>query len=954
VTGTPDRLLVDVLGPIRARRADGTDVTPSGVLQRRLLALLVMRRGRVVSVEAATDALWPADPPREPIAALHNHVFRLRRSLPDGVIDSTGDGYLVVPSRIDVDADRLAAVLNASGASDPGGLRTIDEILERWHGPAYPELDDLHDGLAEAVRLEELRTRAREVRAQWRLVARDTDGLVVDVAALADEEPLRERPRALLMSALAAAGRTVEALRVYDDFRRLIGAELGIEPSPALVAQHAELLAGSGVAAWTPSTRLPVPATSLVGRDTLVADVSALVDTTRLVTLVGPGGVGKTRSLVEVGHRLSAARPDRPVVMCELATANEESAVDVVAATLGIEPRAGVPIADRVAAVLTDVEILLLLDNCEHVLDPVADLVERLLATCPDVHVAATSRERLRVPGEHVCTVPTLPASTDGPAVRLFVERARAVSPGFEPDPGALIAISEVVRRLDGLPLAIELAAARLHTHDVAEVAAGLDDRFRLLSTGYRASSRHRSLGAALAWSFDLLDARLQRIFVDLSVFVGPFSAADAAVICDVDVDSATGALHQLGERSLLTRTADRRFALLETVRAFAAEHLDAQGRSELVGERHARHELDWIVQADGELLGDPGPDGLARIDAAIAELRSALDWFVDHGAYEPAGRLVATLLNYGFFRPRPDVLAWADRVSSADPDDSSPLAPLVWVSGAYAAWMAGDVAENGARADRALRASERLGAVPGRVANVCGNHALFMGRLDDAVDWYRRTIATSADDPAQRLIASGTEALALAYAGHPSAVEVAERVLSEIGDSRTPYSAYAWFCAGEANMSVDVERARACLARALQVAELTNATFVTQLAVASMASIDARMGDPLAAAAEYRQLIAQWRGAGVWSTQWTLLRSIAALLARIGRQRDAAVLEGAVRATRAGHQLFGADEAALDELGAQLRADLGDGAYEAARSEGATLDGDAVVEHVLHALREL
>jgi predicted ATPase len=319
------------------------------------------------------------------------------------------------------------------------------------------------------------------------------------------------------MATLAATGRTVEALRVYDDFRRLLGDELGIEPSPTLRAQHAELLRGAPAQAWAPVSRLPVPVTSLVGRDGLVAELAAAIGVDRLVTLVGPSGVGKTRLLVELGHRLLAVRQSRPVVLCELASATEESAVDAVAAALAIEGRPAGGLAERVVTVLADTELVLLLDNCEHVLDAVAALVDRLLAGCPNVLIVATSQERLRVAGEQVRRVPTLPSSGDGgPAVELFVDRARAVAPGFEPGPDELATIVDIVRRLDGLPLAIELATARLHTLEVAEVATGLDHRFDLLSTGYRTASRHGSLAAAMSWSLDQLDPRLQLVFADL------------------------------------------------------------------------------------------------------------------------------------------------------------------------------------------------------------------------------------------------------------------------------------------------------------------------------------------------------------------------------------------------------------------------------------------------------
>ena len=278
-----------------------------------------------------------------------------------------------------------------------------------------------------------------------------------------------------------------------------------------------------------------------------------MVETHRLVTLVGPGGVGKTRLVGEVGLALRAARPDRPIVLSELATANAQSAVDVVAAALAIEGRPGIGLAERIAAVVGDTELVVLLDNCEHVLDPIAALVELLLISCRQVRVVTTSRERLRLPAEALCTVPTLPCDDhDAPAVRLFVDRARAVAPDFDPDPDELAVVGDIVRRLDGLPLAIELAAARLHTLDVEEVADGLDRRFDLLTSGRRTSERHGSLYGAISWSFSLLDTRGQRAFADLASFAGPFTVADAAAVCGVDANEAAAVVDQLVERSLV------------------------------------------------------------------------------------------------------------------------------------------------------------------------------------------------------------------------------------------------------------------------------------------------------------------------------------------------------------------------------------------------------------------
>jgi tetratricopeptide (TPR) repeat protein len=560
----------------------------------------------------------------------------------------------------------------------------------------------------------------------------------------------------------------------------------------------------------------------------------------------------------------------------------------------------------------------------------------------------------LRVGGEQLCTVPTLAAtSADAPAVELFVERARAVTPGFDPEPGELSVVVEIVRRLDGLPLAIELAAARLQTLDVAEVATGLDQRFLLLSAGYRTSSRHGSLNAAVWWSYGLLDEALRRTFTDLSVFAGSFTAADAAAICGVDRTVITAALDQLVERSLVMRAPDRRYVLLETLRAFGVEQRAVDGRSDVASERHARHYVQW-VEAAGRRRLESGPHGaIAEIDVALPELRTALDWLLGNERVGLAARLVTSLFDYGVLRLRPDVLAWAERVIDAGPDDSGPLAPVLWALSGYFRWMSGDVAECGVRAARAVRLSQAAGGgVPSEVGMIYGDFELFEGRLDDAADWYRRARDAAGDrDPAQRLFAESTELLPLAYAGDRAAVEQAATLLAELGAAATPHAAYAWYCAGEAILTVDVELARERFARAVELADLTNASFVAGVAGASKASLDARLGDPMAAAADYRRLIAHWRRAGMWSTQWTMLRSIAGLLARLEHPRDAAALLGAIRATQAGHRIFGDDEVALARLDSELRATLGDAAYETAVAQGAALDGDAAVELALRAL---
>jgi tetratricopeptide (TPR) repeat protein len=454
-----------------------------------------------------------------------------------------------------------------------------------------------------------------------------------------------------------------------------------------------------------------------------------------------------------------------------------------------------------------------------------------------------------------------------------------------------------------------------------------------------------------VAWSVGLLDEHLQSIFAQLSVFAGSFDVAGAAAVCGVGTSMANAALQQLAERSLVMRAPDQRYVLLETLRAFGAEQLVAQGIADEVAGRHAGYWVDWIEEADRR-LAEPSSNALLEIDAAITELRNALTWLIEQGDVERAGRMVAALRDFGFFRLRADVMGWSERVLRADPDSRSALAPLVWMVAGYASWMAGDIVESYRRAWTALEIAERSGrAVPPEVAMSCGNIYLIEGQLDQAIAWYDRGVTLAADDRSQYLFGLSTEVLALAYADDPRADDVATALLDEIGDTCTPYAAYAWYCAAEADLNRDADRALARCVRAIELAETTHASFVIGVAGATRASILTK-SDPEAAADDYRRLVSHFHRAGMWPTQWTMLRSIAVLLAQLGRHRDSAVLVGAIQATSAGHRIFGSDEVALTELGAQLRAELGDKSYEAALRDGALLDNGDVVEHTLKALR--
>ncbi|MFC6009789.1 ATP-binding protein [Nocardia lasii] len=993
-----------VLGPLRVWGLDGGEVTPSGVLPRRLLALLVLRRGAVVTVDAAIELLWPEGGPNNPGAALHSHMSRLRRVLP-GVIESAGEGYRLDPDRVVVDADELALILDSGGSAA--------DLVARWVGPAYPELDMVDQARAESVRLEELRVRARESEASRRLAEGRTDGLAAELRAVVDEHPLREHPRALLIDALVATGRPADALRVYDEFRRLLADELGTEPSEPLQQRYRQLLAGdTGTAAPQP---LPQPVTPILGRADLLADAETLLPDARLLTLVGPGGVGKTRMLLELGRR----HTDTRVVWCELAGTDADGALATVAAALAIDVRPGIPLADRIAGVVGNAEILLLLDNCEHVLEPVAALVDLLLTRCPRLRVIATSRERLRVAGEQVRRVPPLAA---GNAVELFLERAASVTGELDLDTTALDQVRAIVTRLDGLPLAIELAAARMYSHDVDEIALGLDRQFDFLSAGYRTTTRHGSLAAAVAWSVDLLDKPLRETFTNLSVFSGPFDLAAAAAVCATDRAATADRLTELTERSLVLRAPGRRYALLETLRTFGrTERATTDDRART---RHAHYFVDWVDSVSAELARSA--TAIARIDESIIELQRALHWLLDHDDLAAAARLVTALLDYGLLRLRPDILGWAEPVltaysttttshtttghTAANPAAANPAAadaaaanpaatghtatnpaavnpaatghtttghtatnpaathsaaadPAATSSGpsdpastsyaiagllaaaAYARWMVGDLPGAHERARRALAV---CADPPHQVYSANGVCDLFSGRFDESAEWYRRA-AVLPDRPSPSMDLA-TWVMLLGYAGDPTVGRRSAELVADTDAVTSPFAAYALYCAGEAVLGVDEAGACDLLDRAIRMAEATGTTFVAGVAGASRASLDVRSGRSTEAAAAYPALIRGWQRAGMWSTQWVMLRSIALLLDQLDRPEQAAVLDGAIRAATT-DQPLGSDLEVLDQLSDRLRTALGDNEFEQAHRRGATLHDDALLAYTLEAL---
>jgi predicted ATPase/DNA-binding SARP family transcriptional activator len=963
---------VRVLGPVEAS-VDGRSIPLGGGKPRALLAMLALNAGSTVSTERLIDGLWGEEPPASASKLVQVYVSQLRKALgssTDGTeIVTRRHGYELRVGVGTVDAERFERLL-ARGA--------LREALGLWRGPPLDDVADVPFAGAEIRRLEELRLAALELAIENDLKGGRHREVIAELEGLVAVEPLRERLHAMLMLALYRSGRQADALEVYRHAREVLVEQLGIEPGTDLCELNQAILVHDAAldaprAALAPAgdgrSALPAPPNRTIGRRDEIGAVGERLraGSVRLLTLTGAGGVGKTRLALEVARLVEADFPDGARFLSLDSVQRAQDVPAEIVKSLGIVLLSGEAADQAVERFLAARQLLLVADNCEHVLEA-APFIGRLLGSCRGVTVLATSREPLGLQAEERRPVPplALPAqgSADHPAalagvdaVALFCERARAQDPEFELGDGNAGVVASICRRLDGLPLAIELAASRCGLLTAAEIAARLDATLGALGAGARdAPARQRTLRATLDWSYELLSDDEKACFGHFAIFVGGASVDAAEAITGASLET----LELLVAKSLLVRRrradSPTRLAMLETVREYALERLAATREGDAVRDRHYRY---FVALADCHgteraVWSNGGKDHLARLDADVANLHAALGWAVDHADAQRALVLAVALGWYWLMRDRyAEAVEWIDRALSLRGTDVDRLlrARALYFK-AWSVWPLGRVAEQ----ETLMAEAEGLARVVGDPLLLCqvfqarGAQAVRDGRLaagetlaDEALHW-----ANVAGDEWWAAMTAQTSAMA---AG--SAAELRDRVdraasrLEATGNVVFLAELFASAAYGALSYGSDHD-ASDFVSRALPLTSVVGTPYSRMFTCGNFALAALLNGDTADAAEAFREELTLCRELVVLPLACEGLNGLAAISAVGNDPRRAARLAGAAAAHR-----YGRGEDVVD---ARLRANFIEPArmrfradeWDAAVREGAALSLQDAIAYAL------
>ena len=957
--------------------------------RRAILAVLLAMRGEVVSIDRLVDAVWGSQPPPSAKRSLRSHVSRLRSELAAVATDAAGalvtesDGYRMAVSDDDLDAARfeeLVARARAVRESDPAAaLDRFCEAEALWRGAAFGELAEHEVVRLEAVRLEALRAATIGERIEAQLGLGLDDEVVGELETRVAADPLDERAHGQLMLARYRSGRQAEALAVYRALQERLRDALGVDPSPALQELYERILRQdpdlvAPVAQVRPSCTpdhgeapAAVGPARLFGRDDDVRTVVAMVAPAHLVTLTGPGGVGKTQLAERVAAEAGKGFSDGIVRVALDAVDGPGSVGAVLVGELELVPQADQSVEETLVAGIGIRRLLLVLDNCEHVVVAVSQLVASVLRRCPNIAILATSREPLRLPDERVwqvtpLVVPQPDASVaevlESPAGALFVARATAAAPGFALTEDDAPAVAELCRRLDGLPLAIELAAARVRAIAPADLLARLSDRFALLTGGPpHRPGRHRTLEGVITWSYGLLSDAEARLFDRLSVFAGSFTLEAAEQVCagvPLATGDVAGVLADLVDRSMVTveRSGGAvRYRLLDTLRAFGAKQLTASRAAEAYRRAHAEHHVTLAETLGPRVRGPDEWVASMRIDATLDDLRAAHQWLCATGDADGALRLPAALGDHIIHRLRDEIASWAQRAvelpdASAHPSYAAALAVAAW-----GCFLRGDLDVARARAHAVLDDARIDGDAAYLAIGLLRISAIQQGRFEDALSLDERVAALDPDlDDYRRASLGWQSVLAHAYRGRSTAARAAATRVEAIAErSGNPtVRAHIHYCHGETLMGSDPAEA----ARQLEAAEALARSVASHLtqgaALVSLASLCSQQGQVDRALVLFREAVGHWRRFASDRHVRTALRNLVEPLVEAGADEVAAWLHGAVTADEPS---VGAEGERLEAAWTRLRDRMGSERAQAAAERGAQLRIDEAADEALRLL---
>ncbi len=961
---------LSILGPIGAARGDvALDV--GGPKQQALLAFLLVHTGGWVDAHLCLEAVWDDQPPDGAVRSLRTYISNLRRLLgPEVEIETVAGGYRLVLEDAHLDAGQFEAmVASARAIADPRRrFARLSEALGLWGDRPLAGLTNRLWASIEADRFDEMRARVVADRFEAALESGLHHDLLPEFEAAAADRPLDERLATLAMLALYRSGRQADALRAGEAIRRRLADQLGVEPTPDLITLERRILNHDPVLRWNRAkTNLPHAASSFVGRTSELAELAGVVTSVRLVTLLGPGGAGKTRLAVELGHRLTDRFADG-VWVCDLAPAPRPEAVDdLVGAALGVQPRTGMDRLEAVAEFLVPKKALVIMDNCEHVARRAAVAVARLVGACPGLTVVATSRVPLHVEGERSWGVDPLavpeedhlPGDLDEaleyPSIRLLVDRA---SNRFRPADSQAGDLARLARRLDGLPLALELAASRLATMTLEEVLGDIDGLDRFESSTVDGDVRHRTLQRTVAWSHDLLPEASRAGLARLGVFSGTFGAFDASAVSGTSLEDTGRLLRTLVDSSLVVAdtSGDRtRFRLLETIRAFALDRLSS-AEVDTLRSRHASHYAGLVTDEAVRLNGPEEPVAVNTIADAFSDIRAAAVWALDQAETDVVTALAGSIADFSYWRGAYETATWATEAVELPDADAHPDWPALCGSAARGMWLLGRFTD----AKRYARAGDRPTiATPvarsGHPHDVAADVDLYEGRTEAALDHYRSALE-DASVRGDLLRVSWTQyylAVVSAVAGlGDDAVAYATECRRTVDDLANPTAvAYATYAQALAVKRHQPARAEALFNESARIARGVSNDWFEGIATMESASITAFTAEPAEAVAIFGPVVDHWDRAGDRTQLRLTWRYLLRALARAGLDEEAAVLIGALED---GHGPARGVGLVRPPGGAVkgVRARLSEDAYTKALVRGGAMSHAELVEHARQVIR--